>query len=157
MAEMEKAYQLDPLSLLTMSNYAVTLVNMRQLDTVEPVMERLSQMDPARGATVMASILTQQGKIAESAVEVFRGVDLDPSSLRLTAEAAFTLARFHLYDDALGSGLTRIVCCRSLTPPATSTTYSSWRSGSSRTIRRIPAMSRRSPGPTTGRAIPSRA
>ncbi len=100
-AEMEKAYQLDPLSLLTMSNYAVTLVNMRQLDTVEPVMERLSQMDPARGATVMASILTQQGKIAESAVEVFRGVDLDPSSLRLTAEAAFTLARFHLYDDAL--------------------------------------------------------
>jgi TolB-like protein len=100
-AEIERAYQLDPLSLLTMYNYAVTLVNMRQLDTVEPVLERLSQMDPARGASVMASILSQQGKIAEGAVEVFRGVDLDPSSLRLTALAAFTLAEFNLYDDAL--------------------------------------------------------
>lgn len=100
-AEIERAYQLDPLSLLTMSNYAIKLVNMRQLDTVEPVLERLSQMDPARGASVMANILSQQGKIAEGAVEMFRGVDLDPSSLRLTALAAFTLAEFNLYDDAL--------------------------------------------------------
>ena len=99
--EIEKAYQLDPLSLLTMYNYAISLTDSRQLDTVEPVLERLSQMDPARGAAIMGYMRLQQGKPAEGAVEIFRGVDLDPSSLRLTAQAAITLAEFNLYDDAL--------------------------------------------------------
>ncbi len=101
MLEMEKAYELDPLSLLTMYNYAVSLVSLRQFDTVAPTLERLSQMDPARGASVAAIILAGQRKWAEAAVEIFRGVDLDPSSLRLRAQAAFVLLNFDLYDDAV--------------------------------------------------------
>ena len=100
-AEIEKAYELDPLSLLTMYNYTITLLDMRQFDTVAPVLERLSQMDPARGAQLRSDILRVQGKAAEGAIEMFRGVDLDPTSLRLRALASFRLANFELHDDAL--------------------------------------------------------
>lgn len=100
-AEIEKAYELDPLSLLTLNNYTNELVSRRQFDRVGPVIARLSQLDPARGATFQAIILSEQHKAAEGTVIMFRGLDMDPGNLRARAIAAFDLVRLDMIDAAL--------------------------------------------------------
>jgi len=101
LAEMEKAYELDPLSVLTLNNYTNELVGRRQFDQVSSVLERLTQVDPARGASFRGFILEEQHRAADGAVELFRGADLDPASLRVRGQAAFTLLNFGLEEDAL--------------------------------------------------------
>ena len=101
MLEMEKAYELDPLSVLTLNNYTSELVSRRDFDQAAPVLERLSQVDPARGASFRSFILSEQHREAEGAVEMFRGADIDPGSLRVRSQAAYTLLGLALADDAL--------------------------------------------------------
>ena len=101
LVEMEKAYELDPLSLLTLNNYASELVTRRQFDRVGPVMARLTQLDPARGATFQSIILSEQHKQAEGAIVLFRGIDLVPGNQRARGLAAFSLLRLDMVDAAL--------------------------------------------------------
>jgi len=98
---METAYELDPLSLLTLHNYTNELVIRRQFDRAEPVLARLSQLDPSRAALFNSILLYNQNRFAESAVVIFRGTEADPGNLQLRASAAFHLLFFGLYDEAL--------------------------------------------------------
>lgn len=102
LAEMENAYRLDPLSVLTLNNYANELISRRQFDAVDPVIERLTQVDPGRGASFQGYMLDGQQRAAEGAIVTFRGLDADPGYLRIRADAAFTILSFRLpVDDAL--------------------------------------------------------
>ena len=101
-AEIEKAYSLDPLSILTLNNYTNNLLMRRQYDAMEPVLDRLGQIDPGRGSSFRGFMLDEQGRAADGAVEVFRGADRAPGYLRVRGQAAFVLLNFDLpMDDAL--------------------------------------------------------
>ena len=99
--EMRKAYEIDPLSVLTLNNYAVDLLARREFDSAGPVIDRLYQVDPGRGAIFRSDFFDRQQQAATGAVELFRGMDIDLDSLRLRGTAAFTLLSFGLNDDAL--------------------------------------------------------
>ncbi len=94
LAEIESAYRLDPLSVLTLNNYTNELLQRRQFDAIGPVIDRLTQIDMARGASWRGYVLDGQHRAAESAVAIFRGMDADPEYLRIRADAAFTLLAF---------------------------------------------------------------
>ena len=94
LAEIESAYRLDPLSVLTLNNYTNELLQRRQFDAIGPVIDRLTQIDMARGASWRGYVLDAQQRAAESAVAIFRGMDADPEYLRIRADAAFTLLAF---------------------------------------------------------------
>ena len=89
--QMEKAYEADPLSLLTMHNYTNELVQRGRYDTVEPVLDRLTQLDPARGAGFKGWILITQGRAAEGVEELLRGLEFDSTSLGSRAQAAWAV------------------------------------------------------------------
>ena len=89
--QMEKAYQADPLSLLTLNNYTNELMLRSRFDTLGPVLDRLSQLDPARGASFKGWMFVTQGRAAEGVEQVLRGVEFDGNSLRLKSQAAWSL------------------------------------------------------------------
>lgn len=99
--EQQIAYELDPLSILTLDNYASALVSRRQFDDLRPVLERLAQLDPARASRIRAEMLMSQRRAADAVAEVFRAVDMDKDNLRHRSFAAFLLMQFGLDDDAL--------------------------------------------------------
>jgi len=99
--ERQKAYELDPLSILTVTNYANNLLDRRRFDDLRPIVDRLAQLDPARASMLRGGILVAQRKAAESAIHVFRGIDLDTNNLRHRSQAAFVLLALGLDDDAL--------------------------------------------------------
>jgi TolB-like protein/Flp pilus assembly protein TadD len=100
-AEMQKAYEFDPLSILTLNNYVNDLTLRREYDAAEPLIDRLNQLDPARAAMFRSGILSEQHREADAAVEMLRGADQAPGNLRVRASAAFNLLEFGLIDDAL--------------------------------------------------------
>ena len=99
--EMRKAYEIDPLSVLTLNNYAVDLIRRRDFDSADPVIDRLYQIDPGRGAMFRSDVHNDQQRAADGAIELFRGMDVDSESLRVRGSAAFMLLNFGLEQDAL--------------------------------------------------------
>ena len=99
--ELEKAYELDPVSVLTLNNYVNEMVIRREYDKARPVNERLALIDPARAATLSAIILAEQHRLADAAVTLFRGIDAVPENLRVRARASWTLLNFGMEDDAI--------------------------------------------------------
>ena len=100
-AEQEKAYELDPLSVLNLNNYTNALVMRRQFDRADGVLERFEQIDQGRAANFRSMILDEQHRAADSAVEIFRGADSAPENLRVRGAASFSLLQFGMYDEAL--------------------------------------------------------
>ncbi len=96
--QMEKAYESDPLSILTLTNYSNALVIRRRFDKLEPVLDGLSLMDPARGASVRGDVLVSDGHAAEGIEQWLRAVDLDSSSFRARSQAAAGLWNIGLRD-----------------------------------------------------------
>jgi len=94
------AYAIDPLSVLTLSNHLNNLRERRRFDEMEPIIDRLEQLDPVRAAQSRAWILTMRGQHADAMIELLRGVDLDPDQTRITGAAAFTLHALNLADEA---------------------------------------------------------
>ena len=100
--QIETAYRLDPLSRLTGSNYANHLAQRRRFDDLEPVLERMDQIDPAVAATFRGLVLGAQQQAAEGAITLLRGVDASPDNLRLKAITAISgLGSMGLGDEAL--------------------------------------------------------
>jgi TolB-like protein/lipoprotein NlpI len=99
--QMETAYEIDPLSVLTLHNYTNELVMRRRHDQVRPVLDRLEQLDPSRGAMFRSFILSAEGKQGEAAEVLFRGADSNPGDLQTRSNAAFALMNFGLEEDAL--------------------------------------------------------
>jgi TolB-like protein/tetratricopeptide (TPR) repeat protein len=99
--QMEKAYESDPLSILTLSNYSNVLILRRRFDKLGPVLDRLSQVDPARGASVKGNVLISEGRAAEGVEQWLRGVDLDTSSFQARTQAAAGLWGLGLRDAGL--------------------------------------------------------
>ncbi|MCH7822582.1 MAG: tetratricopeptide repeat protein [Proteobacteria bacterium] len=96
--EMEKAYEIDPLSVLTLNNYSNELLIRRQFDKLGPVLDRLSQIDPVRGALWKGSVFVTQGRAADGVEQWMRGVDLDTSNFRSRSQAATGLWNLGLHD-----------------------------------------------------------
>lgn len=88
LAQMEKAYEMDPLSLLTLSNYTNELMLRRRFDTVGPVLDRLTQLDPGRGTTFKGYMLISQGRAAEGVEQLLRAVEFDGAVLGFKSAAA---------------------------------------------------------------------
>lgn len=99
--EMQKAYELDPLSILTLNNYVNDLTLRREYDTAESVIDRLHQLEPGRAAMFRSGILSEKHREADAAIEMLRGADQAPGNLRARASAAFNLLEFGLVEDAL--------------------------------------------------------
>ena len=89
--QMEKAYEADPLSLLTMSNYTNELMQRRRFDTLEPVLDRLTQLDPSRGAGFKGWMFVTQGRAAEGVEQQLRALEFDSTSLSSRTQAAWSL------------------------------------------------------------------
>ena len=100
--EIELAYELDPLSVLTLNNYVNDLVQRRQFDKAEPVIDRLSQVDLARGASFRGTVHIAQGRAAEGVEQVLRAVEQDADNLRLRTQAADQLMSLGFSDAAIG-------------------------------------------------------
>ena len=99
--EMEKAYEIDPLSILTLFNYANQLQIRRQYDKLEPVLDRLSQLDPQRAAILQVGSDIASGRAAEGVTILLRSVDADASNVRTRSRAAGNLWNLGLKDAAL--------------------------------------------------------
>ena len=91
LAQMEKAYEMDPLSVLTLNNYTNELMLRRRYDAVEPVLDRLTQIDPARGASFRGWMFITQGQAAKGVEAPLRAIELDPDNLRIRSQAAWSL------------------------------------------------------------------
>lgn len=91
LAQLEKAYEMDPLSVLTLNNYTNELMMRRQFDAVEPVLDRLTQIDPARGATFKGWLFVSQGRAADGVEQPLRALELDANNLRIRSQAAWGL------------------------------------------------------------------
>jgi len=99
--EIQKAaYTIDPLSVLTLNNHLNNLRQRRRFEEMEPIIERLEQLDPVRASLFRAWILTMHRQHADATAELFRGVDLDPDQTRIRAAAANTLAAINLNEEA---------------------------------------------------------
>jgi len=96
--EMEKAYETDPLSILTLSNYSSHLIMRRQFDKLGPVLDRLSQIDPAKGAYLKGTVFVSNGHAADGVEQWLRGVDLDSASFQGRSVAATGLWNLGLHD-----------------------------------------------------------
>ena len=101
LSELEHAYELDPLSVLTLNNYTNALLMRRSFDKVEPLLDRLSQIDPARGASFAGWVRVSQGRAAEGTALALRAVDLETENLRLRSQVAVSLYNLGLHDPAL--------------------------------------------------------
>ena len=99
--EMEKAYETDPLSVLTLNNYTNELLLRRRFDKVGPVLDRLTQIDPARGMGFKGFVLIAQQRAADGVEQQLRAVDFDPANLRLRAQSSFSLWSLGFKDAAL--------------------------------------------------------
>jgi len=89
--QMEKAYETDPLSLLTMHNYTNELMLRGRFDTLEPVLDRLTQLDPARGAGFKGWMFVTQGRVADGVEQQLRALEFDSTSLSSRTQAAWSL------------------------------------------------------------------
>ena len=96
--EMEKAYETDPLSMLTLTNYSYHLIFRRQFDKLGPVLDRLSQIDPARGARLKGNVFISDGRAADGVEQWLRSADLDSSSFQGRTLAAVGLWNLGLHD-----------------------------------------------------------
>lgn len=101
LAQLEKAYEVDPLSVLTLNNYINQLMLRRQFDAVEPLLDRLMQIDPARGASFKGFVLILQGRAAEGVELPLRSIELDTNNLRIRSQAATGLWNLGLKEAAL--------------------------------------------------------
>jgi TolB-like protein len=99
--EMQKAYELDPLSVLTLHNYANNLMIRRRFDTLEPVLDRLEQMDPLRGATFRGLSEVTRGKAAQGISIWMRALDLDDSDVSLRSAVSDELWDLGFEDAAI--------------------------------------------------------
>ena len=99
--ELEKAYEMDPLSILTLTNYANQLQIRRQYDKLEPVLERLGQIDPAGAASLQVNIDIGRGQAAKGVTGLLRVVDSDSSEVQVRSYAAYSLWNLELNDAAL--------------------------------------------------------
>ena len=99
--EMEKAYETDPLSVLTLNNYTNELLLRRRFDRMGPVLDRLTQIDPARGMSFKGFMLIAQQRAADGTELVLRAIDHDPANLRLRSQSSFSLWRLGFKDAAL--------------------------------------------------------
>jgi len=89
--EMEKAYQLDPLSILTLNNYSGQLLALRRFDAMEPVLDRLTQISPSRGANLRGAMEIARGRAAAGTAQYLRAIDIDDSNLGTRTNAAVNL------------------------------------------------------------------
>ena len=101
-AEMQKAYELDPLSVLTLHNYANNLMIRRRFDSLEPVLDRLEQIEPMRGATFRGWMEKARGRAAQALVTWLRALDVDGGDLQMRASVATDLFILGFEDAAMG-------------------------------------------------------
>ncbi len=101
-AEMEKAYEMDPLSVLTLNNYTNFLLMRRSFDKIDPVLDRLTQIDPARGLSFRGWVLVSQGRAADGAASVLNALDAEPENMRIRAQAAMSLYNLGHSEAGLG-------------------------------------------------------
>jgi TolB-like protein/Tfp pilus assembly protein PilF len=99
--EMEAAYQIDPLSVLTLNNYTNELLLRRRFETAGPVLDRLTQIDAARGMVFRGYMEINRGRAAEGIVAFLRAVDSAPDSVRARNTAATSLWNLGLQDAAI--------------------------------------------------------
>ena len=91
LAQMENAYKMDPLSVLTLNNYTNQLMIRRRFDALGPVLDRLTQIDPARGASFKGFAYIIQGRAADGVEQPLRAIELDADNLRIRSQAAWGL------------------------------------------------------------------
>ncbi len=96
--QMEIAFESDPLSVLTLNNYSNQLIGRRQFDKLGPVLDRLSQIDPAKAAMFKGIVFVSQGRAADGVEQWLRGVDLDTAGFRSRYQAARGLWNLGLRD-----------------------------------------------------------
>ena len=89
--EIQKAYEMDPLSVLTLNNYTNNLLLRRSFDKMDPVLDRLTQIDPARGMSFRGWVLVSQGRAADGAASVLNALGVEPENIRLRTQAAMSL------------------------------------------------------------------
>ena len=99
--ELEKAYELDPVSVLALHNYVNEMVIRREFDAARPLNDRLALVDPARAANFDAIMLAEQHRGADAAIALFRGIDAVPDNLRVRSRASWVLLNYGLEDDAV--------------------------------------------------------
>ena len=99
--EMQKAYELDPLSVLTLHNYANELLIRRRFDSLEPVLDRLEQIDALRGATFRGWMDVSRGRAAQGVAAWMHALDIDGSDLNLRSSVANELWDLGFEDAAI--------------------------------------------------------
>jgi TolB-like protein/Tfp pilus assembly protein PilF len=99
--EMETAYRTDPLSVLTLNNYTNALLVRRRYETAGPVLDRLTQIDPARGLVFRGLMEVNRGHAADGMASYLRAVDLEPESVRARSIAANTMWNLGFEDAAI--------------------------------------------------------
>jgi len=82
-------------------NYASQLQIRRQYDKLEPVLDRLSQLDPQRAAILQVVSDIASGRAADGVTILLRSVDADASNVRTRSQAAGNLWNLGLKDAAL--------------------------------------------------------
>jgi TolB-like protein/Flp pilus assembly protein TadD len=102
LGEFEKAYQLDPLSVLALNNYTNQLMIRRRFEELEPVLNRLTQIDSARGAQFRGVMEVARGKAAAGTTVMLRAIDQDATQFSMRLSVAFNLWNMGLQDAARG-------------------------------------------------------
>ena len=98
--EIKTAYETDPLSVLTLNNYTNRLMMRRQYDTLDPVLDRLAQVDLARGANLRGWMLIGQSRAADGAKHMLQALDLEPENVELREATAFALNAMDIKEPA---------------------------------------------------------
>lgn len=95
---MKTAYEIDPLSVLTLTNYSNQLLMRRRFDQLGPVLDRLSQIDAAKAAIFRGYVLVAEDRAADGVEQWLRFIDLDASNIQARTWAATGLWSLGLQD-----------------------------------------------------------
>ena len=72
----------DPLSMLLLMNYAYRLVGKLEVDSLQPLLDRIERLDPARASSIKSSLAEMQGRMADSVVHLIEALEQAPGESR---------------------------------------------------------------------------
>ncbi|MEM1173989.1 MAG: adenylyl cyclase [Pseudomonadota bacterium] len=90
----------DPLSMLLLMNYSYRLIGTQDVDRLQPILDRIDRLDPARASSLRASLAETQGRMAESVVHFIEAMEHAPGETRYRLDLGFQFLRLGLVEEA---------------------------------------------------------
>ncbi len=90
----------DPLSMLLLMNNAYRLIGTQDVDRLQPILDRIDRLDPARASSLRASLAQTQGRMAEAAVHFIEAMEQAPGESRYRLDLGFHFLQLALFEEA---------------------------------------------------------